>query len=142
MDLSTKSEAGKAFEALAHSTHLYGRRLVSPPATPPPLIKRLHLGGACEVLEWSKDDETLEDVRKRTSEHFHTGGLGALFVSRVGCPTCCWAQGKIGQNEARRSANFGKPWRLRRMDDAFYVSSFNAIRVPGGEPVEHDNTTS
>ena len=58
----------RAFEALCHSTHLYGRRL---------------------VLEWAEMAEDLEDVRKRTAEHFHDGKfyfsparylLSALFV--------------------------------------------------------------
>lgn len=37
---------------MCHSTHLYNRRL---------------------VLEWAEAEETVEDVRKRTAEHFHTG---------------------------------------------------------------------
>ena len=43
----------KAFEALGLSTHLYDRRL---------------------VLEWAKEDETVEELRKRTAEHFLGGG--------------------------------------------------------------------
>lgn len=39
----------KAFEALSHSTHLYGRRL---------------------VLEWAAADEGVDELRKRTAEHF------------------------------------------------------------------------
>lgn len=39
----------KAFEALCHSTHLYGRRL---------------------VLEWAAADEGVDELRKRTAEHF------------------------------------------------------------------------
>ena len=45
----TKEDAGRAFEALGHSTHLYGRRL---------------------VLEWAQE-EGLEEIRKRTSKHFY-----------------------------------------------------------------------
>lgn len=40
----------KAFNALCHSTHLYGRRL---------------------VLEWADTEETLEALHRRTAEHFH-----------------------------------------------------------------------
>lgn len=42
-------ELQKAFEALCHSTHLYGRRL---------------------VLEWAAPDEGVDELRKRTAEHF------------------------------------------------------------------------
>lgn len=40
----------KAFDALCHSSHLYGRRL---------------------VLEWAAADEGVEELRKRTADHFH-----------------------------------------------------------------------
>lgn len=40
----------KAFNALCHSTHLYGRRL---------------------VLEWADTEETVEALRRRTADHFH-----------------------------------------------------------------------
>jgi len=50
IDFATKSDAKKAFEALCHSTHLYGRRL---------------------VLEWAAQEETLDDLRRKTAEHFH-----------------------------------------------------------------------
>lgn len=39
----------KAFDALCHSTHLYGRRL---------------------VLEWAAPDESVEELRKRTAQQF------------------------------------------------------------------------
>ena len=42
----------RAFNALCHSTHLYGRRL---------------------VLEWAEAEETVEQLRKKTAEHFHDG---------------------------------------------------------------------
>ena len=38
-----------AFEKLCHSTHLYGRRL---------------------VLEWASEEETLENLRKRTANQY------------------------------------------------------------------------
>lgn len=41
----------KAFEALCHSTHLYGRRL---------------------VLEWAAAEEGVEELRKRTADHFQS----------------------------------------------------------------------
>lgn len=44
------SQFQKAFEALGHSTHLYGRRL---------------------VLEWAAAEEGVEELRKRTAEHYH-----------------------------------------------------------------------
>lgn len=45
----------RAFSALCHSTHLYGRRL---------------------VLEWADSEVTLQALRRKTAEHFHgkTGG--------------------------------------------------------------------
>ncbi|XP_074526103.1 putative RNA-binding protein 19 [Halichoeres trimaculatus] len=50
IDFLTKQEAKKAFAALCHSTHLYGRRL---------------------VLEWADSEETVETLRRKTAEHFH-----------------------------------------------------------------------
>ncbi|NXE94729.1 RBM19 protein, partial [Menura novaehollandiae] len=50
VDFVTKQDAKKAFNALCHSTHLYGRRL---------------------VLEWADTEETLEALRRKTAEHFH-----------------------------------------------------------------------
>lgn len=50
----------KAFEALSHSTHLYGRRL---------------------VLEWAAPDDGVEELRKRTAEHFH-GSHSAAKLSK------------------------------------------------------------
>lgn len=48
----------KAFAALCHSTHLYGRRL---------------------VLEWADAEETVETLRRKTAEHFH-GKSAILFL--------------------------------------------------------------
>ncbi|CAN9513262.1 unnamed protein product [Ophioblennius macclurei] len=50
VDFLTKQDAKKAFAALCHSTHLYGRRL---------------------VLEWAEAEETVEALRRKTAEHFH-----------------------------------------------------------------------
>uniref|UniRef100_A0A3Q3DIG4 Probable RNA-binding protein 19 n=1 Tax=Hippocampus comes TaxID=109280 RepID=A0A3Q3DIG4_HIPCM len=50
IDFVTKQDAKKAFTALCHSTHLYGRRL---------------------VLEWADTEETVETLRRKTAEHFH-----------------------------------------------------------------------
>lgn len=50
VEFATKEDAKSAFDALRHSTHLYGRRL---------------------VLEWAEQEESLEAIRKRTAEHFH-----------------------------------------------------------------------
>ncbi|KAL4223638.1 putative RNA-binding protein 19 [Mactra antiquata] len=52
VDFLTKQDAKRAFEALCHSTHLYGRRL---------------------VLEWADTDDNIDDIRKRTAEQFHDG---------------------------------------------------------------------
>ncbi|TMS39135.1 hypothetical protein L596_005708 [Steinernema carpocapsae] len=49
VDFMTKGDAKRAFEALVHSTHLYGRRL---------------------VLEWAKTEDTVEELRERTKEKF------------------------------------------------------------------------
>jgi multiple RNA-binding domain-containing protein 1 len=49
VDYVTKSDAKRAFEALCQSTHLYGRRL---------------------VLEWAAPEESVEELRKRTAQHF------------------------------------------------------------------------
>ncbi|XP_024130926.1 probable RNA-binding protein 19 [Oryzias melastigma] len=50
IDFITKQDAKKAFAALCHSTHLYGRRL---------------------VLEWADAEETVEALRRKTAEHYH-----------------------------------------------------------------------
>ncbi|KAI4902096.1 hypothetical protein NFI96_013174 [Prochilodus magdalenae] len=50
VDFITKQDAKKAFSALCHSTHLYGRRL---------------------VLEWADTEESVEDLRRKTAQHFH-----------------------------------------------------------------------
>ncbi|CAI4224358.1 unnamed protein product [Auanema sp. JU1783] len=49
VDFLSVGEAKRAFEALVHSTHLYGRRL---------------------VLEWAKSDDTVEELREKTAEKF------------------------------------------------------------------------
>lgn len=50
VDFLTRQDAKRAFEALCHSTHLYGRRL---------------------VLEWAESAEDLDELRKKTAEHYH-----------------------------------------------------------------------
>lgn len=50
VEFVSKEDAKSAFDALSHSTHLYGRRL---------------------VLEWAEQEESLEAIRKRTAQHFH-----------------------------------------------------------------------
>ncbi|XP_003461409.1 probable RNA-binding protein 19 isoform X1 [Cavia porcellus] len=50
VDFFTKQDAKRAFNALCHSTHLYGRRL---------------------VLEWADSEVTLQALRRKTAEHFH-----------------------------------------------------------------------
>ncbi|MBN3278501.1 RBM19 protein, partial [Polyodon spathula] len=50
VDFLTKQDAKKAFTALCHSTHLYGRRL---------------------VLEWADSEESVETLRRKTAQHFH-----------------------------------------------------------------------
>uniref|UniRef100_A0A6Q2X722 RRM domain-containing protein n=1 Tax=Esox lucius TaxID=8010 RepID=A0A6Q2X722_ESOLU len=54
VDFLTKQDAKKAFSALCHSTHLYGRRL---------------------VLEWADAEDTVETLRRKTAEHFHGNTL-------------------------------------------------------------------
>ena len=44
----------RAFNALCHSTHLYGRRL---------------------VLEWADSEESIDDLRRKTAQHYHEGKL-------------------------------------------------------------------
>uniref|UniRef100_A0A8C1KQ90 Probable RNA-binding protein 19 n=1 Tax=Cyprinus carpio TaxID=7962 RepID=A0A8C1KQ90_CYPCA len=58
IDFLTKQDAKKAFTALCHSTHLYGRRL---------------------VLEWADAEETVDDLRRKTAQHFH-GKISALYT--------------------------------------------------------------
>ncbi|KAI0235220.1 putative RNA-binding protein 19 [Lamellibrachia satsuma] len=53
VDFLTKQDAKRAFNALCHSTHLYGRRL---------------------VLEWADSAESVEQLRRKTADHFHDGG--------------------------------------------------------------------
>lgn len=50
VDFLTKQDAKRAFEALCHSTHLFGRRL---------------------VLEWAQTTEDLDELRKKTAKHYH-----------------------------------------------------------------------
>uniref|UniRef100_UPI00398EA1C6 probable RNA-binding protein 19 isoform X2 n=1 Tax=Pristiophorus japonicus TaxID=55135 RepID=UPI00398EA1C6 len=50
VDFLTKQDAKKAFSALCHSTHLYGRRL---------------------VLEWADSEDTVETLRRKTAEHYY-----------------------------------------------------------------------
>ncbi|KAM9194524.1 putative RNA-binding protein 19 isoform 2-T3 [Dugong dugon] len=50
VDFLTKHDAKRAFNALCHSTHLYGRRL---------------------VLEWADSEVTVQALRRKTAEHFH-----------------------------------------------------------------------
>ncbi|XP_046390578.1 probable RNA-binding protein 19 [Ischnura elegans] len=49
VEFLTKADAKQAFKALSFSTHLYGRRL---------------------VLEWASNEENVEELRKRTADHF------------------------------------------------------------------------
>ncbi|CAI5447933.1 unnamed protein product [Caenorhabditis angaria] len=55
VDFISVDEAKRAFEAVVHSTHLYGRRL---------------------VLEWAKEEETVEQLREKTAGKF-VGEKGA-----------------------------------------------------------------
>uniref|UniRef100_A0AAX7UB07 Probable RNA-binding protein 19 n=1 Tax=Astatotilapia calliptera TaxID=8154 RepID=A0AAX7UB07_ASTCA len=59
VDFLTKQDAKKAFAALCHSTHLYGRRL---------------------VLEWADAEETVEALRRKTAEHFHGKSTKSLLT--------------------------------------------------------------
>ncbi|CRL01786.1 CLUMA_CG015002, isoform A [Clunio marinus] len=51
VDFLNKSEAKCAFDALKHSTHLYGRRL---------------------VLEWAETDQDVDEIRKRTANEIES----------------------------------------------------------------------
>ncbi|BFZ04762.1 hypothetical protein BsWGS_07801 [Bradybaena similaris] len=53
VDFLTKQDAKRAFNALCHSTHLYGRRL---------------------VLEWAEAEESLDELRRKTGQHFSDDG--------------------------------------------------------------------
>lgn len=59
IDFVTKSDAKGAFDALHHSTHLYGRRL---------------------VLEWAATEEDVTEIRKRTAKD--VGGGSKVKQSR------------------------------------------------------------
>ena len=61
VDFHTIEEAKKSFEALCHSTHLYGRRL---------------------VLEWAESEETVDDLRKKTANSFSSGGPPSKRVKK------------------------------------------------------------
>ncbi|KAJ1346838.1 hypothetical protein KIN20_001741 [Parelaphostrongylus tenuis] len=56
VDFISIGEAKRAFESLVHSTHIYGRRL---------------------VLEWAKQDDTIQEMREKTAEKF-SGNRAAL----------------------------------------------------------------
>uniref|UniRef100_A0A4W3HU26 RNA binding motif protein 19 n=1 Tax=Callorhinchus milii TaxID=7868 RepID=A0A4W3HU26_CALMI len=67
VDFLTRQDAKKAFDALCHSTHLYGRRL---------------------VLEWADTEETVEALRRKTAEHYHgklTSYLNRSYLSLTQC---------------------------------------------------------
>jgi len=49
VEFLSKEESKRAFKALCQSTHLYGRRL---------------------VLEWAAEEDTIENLRERTANHF------------------------------------------------------------------------
>lgn len=51
IDFLNKSDAKNAFDALHHSTHLYGRRL---------------------VIEWAEVDQDVDEIRKRTAEQMRS----------------------------------------------------------------------
>lgn len=50
VDFVSRHDAKRAFNALCHSTHLYGRRL---------------------VLEWAEAEQSIDELRKKTAEHFY-----------------------------------------------------------------------
>ncbi|WKY05251.1 hypothetical protein Q1695_005903 [Nippostrongylus brasiliensis] len=52
VDFISTGEAKRAFDALVHSTHVYGRRL---------------------VLEWAKTDDSVQELREKTAEKFSGG---------------------------------------------------------------------
>lgn len=62
VEFQTKSDAKKAFESLCQSTHLYGRRL---------------------VLEWAEEEETIDDLRKKTASQFVDGPTKAKKVKKA-----------------------------------------------------------
>jgi multiple RNA-binding domain-containing protein 1 len=55
IDFVNKSDAKNAFEALHHSTHLYGRRL---------------------VLEWAETEQDVTEIRKRAANDLSAGSSG------------------------------------------------------------------
>ncbi len=61
VEFQSKAEAKTAFDALCQSTHLYGRRL---------------------VLEWAAEEETIEDLRRKTATHFADGAPTAKRVKK------------------------------------------------------------
>ncbi|MBN3311818.1 RBM19 protein, partial [Atractosteus spatula] len=91
VDFLTKQDAKKAFSALCHSTHLYGRRL---------------------VLEWADSEETLETLRRKTAEHFHDGPWrsplgGCMCAQAEGLQSCC-EQGDVLVLVSSRSEGWGQ----------------------------------
>lgn len=69
----TKADAKKAFKALCQSTHLYGRRL---------------------VLEWAQAEEGIEEIRKRTAQHFFRDNSGKKFKKSTLDPESVGLQSK------------------------------------------------
>ncbi|KAF5280712.1 hypothetical protein FQR65_LT15002 [Abscondita terminalis] len=66
VDYFINADAKKAFEALCQSTHLYGRRL---------------------VLEWaSTEDQEVDEIRKRTAEHFNEHNPSVIVPIHNGEP--------------------------------------------------------
>ena len=56
VEFAAKTDAKKAMAELSSSTHLYGRRL---------------------VLEWAEQEETLDELRKRTADQYNAGSRSA-----------------------------------------------------------------
>lgn len=96
----------RAFSALCHSTHLYGRRL---------------------VLEWADSEVTLQALRRKTAERFHgksggaagtaPAGLGAGHRAATGGrgwghrePQALWVPGRVTRGRPGRTAGRGGEW--------------------------------
>ena len=61
VEFVTKEDAKRAFDSLRHSTHLYGRRL---------------------VLEWAAMEESVSNIRAKTSRYFSTSDTAETSIAK------------------------------------------------------------
>ncbi|MFH4979342.1 hypothetical protein AB6A40_006051 [Gnathostoma spinigerum] len=62
VEFISRADARRAFDSLVHSTHLYGRRI---------------------VLEWAKEEESIEELREKAAASLESGGESRLQKKKM-----------------------------------------------------------